>query len=1511
MKKRLLSLVLVLVVILGMVPGTVWAATSSLTDYFAGMPLTADGGTGTTAWVADGDQVKSGSKGKAYSTSTLTLTFTADTAVSFEYKVSSEKGYDKCTITLGSETIADAVSGEIDWTGVTGEVKAGEKLTVAYKKDSGGDEGDDCVYLRNFSCGTPLTVTFHNGSETYTQNIFGGSGTLKENTFAEAGKVFAGWASSAESTEVAYADGAAITLEANIDLYAVWADAYTVTFDNNGVTSTVDVAQNYAIGAGNIPTDPTLKGYVFGGWFHGETQLTAETVISAPVTYTAKWTPISYTIRFHANGGEGTVEEISAKYDQDITLPACGFTRAGYQFNGWSTYASASSGDAAGKTVKNLTSTEGAVVDYYAAWAGLPVQVTIDLNYEGGENYTRTGVVGKNYNYVYNESTGGASFSSLPTPTRTGYLFDGWFTAAEGGEEIGTEEKKFGFTAADAENGKTMYAHWAKAVTVIFVNGEETYKTNVIKESSGYGYVSSPSKSGQVFEGWFTEAGEKVESTTPLMEDTTLYAHWRPYQITITFDPNGGEGTMEKMVCNYKENYTLSPNQFTREGYRFVKWVDSISSWGTPNEYADGADYVWSPNYVYNDSTKTFYAVWEQTVFGKAYEAIGNVLPEDGIVQAEGPLGLPTSGEGYTVTYVSSDTTYISAEAEVVKLPETGTVQVTLTAAVTDTESGKTETKAYGITLYSAEATATAEELAQAAKAVQGNCRPVYGTDTNINTAMEQELKEKGYTGVKVSVKEANAPADGYASIDADGTIHYYFNPGMSGSGANFYVTFVLEKNGLSVEQERYTTLTWDEARVRQVLEAELERIALPTGALTELELPKYPYADGVDADSADGTNYNDFKTWATISWTSADRAIVEVGDAPSYPYYAPYATVLNNNTPIDQTVTLTAKIKCNSGSNVAAEKEFQVTVQHGTSTQTVQDALEEKLEAGLAAPGLTDYVTGEALDPENVINDIQFPTTRDFKIDGKYYPVTITSSNPDVIETPDVNNAARVWVYRPLPGEAPVDVTLTIAITEKSSGISASKEIQVTVQPLTQEEIDAEIALMEQVKANYFNGIRNANTDPGDITTDLHAFQEAYLSDGELVWVYDYRDRVNHGIVPAEIEGWETLEQWRTFRSSNAAVITHENLLVTRQTESKAVTITSYLSSETLGKYAERYPNEPDFQKLYYQPVSAALVVTGTNPSGDTPVEESLTVSFTLQDASSTLIGKTTVSGLPEGSTVFDVFADVMAEKGYSYAARGSYIYAITTPDGRTIEELDAGENSGWMYKVNGVIPSAYMAAYALNNNDNIVVFFTKDYTQENWSPSGKEEPEGTVEILFPDVKGHWGVSAIQYVYDKRLMNGVGETEFAPEATLSRGMLATVLYRMAGAPSVKGESGFSDVESKAWYEAAVIWAAENGIVKGFDDGRFYPELEVSREQAAAMLRRYADWKSLNTDARSELSDFQDAGEISTWAEEDLSWANAVGLVTGKDNNILDPGGDATRAEAATILMRFCENIAK
>ena len=208
----------------------------------------------------------SGNAGKNYSSSTLTLTFTEDTHLSFEYKVSSEAKYDKCTITLGSTTLVDGVSGDQEWKGLELDAKRGDKLTVLYKKDSSGDKFDDCVYLRNFSAGEALVVTFHanNGTEdTATQKIFGGKGTLKANTFTCEGKIFAGWATSAGGA-VVYEDGAAITTETDLDLYAVWSDAYTVTLRNGDTDTTVLVPQNSAIGS-RIPADPTKKGYTFEG----------------------------------------------------------------------------------------------------------------------------------------------------------------------------------------------------------------------------------------------------------------------------------------------------------------------------------------------------------------------------------------------------------------------------------------------------------------------------------------------------------------------------------------------------------------------------------------------------------------------------------------------------------------------------------------------------------------------------------------------------------------------------------------------------------------------------------------------------------------------------------------------------------------------------------------------------------------------------------------------------------------------------------------------------------------------------------------------------------------------------------------------------------------------------------------------------------------------------------------------------------------------------------------------
>ena len=179
---------------------------------------------------------------------------------------------------------------------------------------------------------------------------------------------------------------------------------------------------------------------------------------------------------------------------------------------------------------------------------------------------------------------------------------------------------------------------------------------------------------------------------------------------------------------------------------------------------------------------------------------------------------------------------------------------------------------------------------------------------------------------------------------------------------------------------------------------------------------------------------------------------------------------------------------------------------------------------------------------------------------------------------------------------------------------------------------------------------------------------------------------------------------------------------------------------------------------------------------------------------------------------------------------------------------------------------------------------------------------------ITFADVKkGDWYYDAVVYASVNGLFTGVSEDEFAPKDHMTRAMLAVVLYRMAGSPAVTGESAFSDVQSGAWYSSAVLWASQNGIVNGLENGSFGVGQNVTRQQMAAMLLRYAAYKGYDTLAAADLSAFADANEVADWAEAAMSWANAAGLITGRSETTLAPDGTATRAEVATILQRFAQ----
>ena len=1001
-------------------------------------------------------------------------------------------------------------------------------------------------------------------------------------------------------------------------------------------------------------------------------------------------------------------------------------------------------------------------------------------------------------------------------------------------------------------------------------------------------------------------------------------------------------------------------------------------------------------------------------------------------ITAETTLTLPNEGEnGSTITWESSDSSVIDPMTGKVTLPAEGKQEVTLKAKLTLNDKKAELPITFVVKSKTAQAVdADKETLEKAAKALS-TLHPRFGKDSNVQTMVETRLaKEFPDVGVTYTGKTPqNATAnEAHSDISENGNITYFYTDLTTTDLTTtlqrfdtYKASFMLTCGRETKTVEIWVTVYWDADKVRDFMTKEvLDQTTLPELTEKNLTLP----ASG---------------KWTTISWTSSDPTII-----------ANDGTITRST--IDQQAVLTATFTFNFTSDVTGNEQpivlykvFEVTVKGNADAADRAALYQQKLNDALAAPGLKDFVTGEKLTADangvyTTSNDIQFPTTRDLKIDGKYTPVVITSSDPGVIEAPTTPNSARVWVYRPLPGEAAKTVTLTVKILDRPNGpqpgddlsamrVLASKEIKVTVQPLTQDEIDAEIALMElvKVKVNYWNGIRNANVERDNVTTDLHAFQECYLNDnGELTWVYDREDLKNHGIVPVPLDNWYDQQIWRLFRSSNAGVVAHENLLVTRQGDSKAVTITSYLSSETLGKYAEKYPQNADFQKLYKQPVTIDLVVTGTqyaqgNNEGRVQaakralaVRPTVTVSFSLSGrgmgfAESDL-------KYAEGSTVYDVFSDLLAEHRYTCKRRGSYIAAITSDSGVTLEEFDEGKNSGWMYRVNGELVGRYMSAQGLEDGDRIELYFTSDWTSEpgaegwqkpgkietivnadgsvtkietksdgtviettTWrdgstltaetSPNGRVEtvekradgttvetvesasgeitasvsvpksvgstrvdipvskptgsmvavivhPDGTEEIVkgsivtetgialraegdvrlkiidnakrFNDMADHWAKDAVEFASSRELFNGVGNDAFGPDRSMTRGMVGTVLARLAGADTAGGET---------WYAKGTAWAVENGISDGTA-----PEQPVTREQLAAMLYRYAGSPAVS----GELG-FDDADSISAWARDAVRWCVDNGILNGVGGNRMTPQDLARRGQVAAMLMRFLQ----
>ena len=449
-----------------------------------------------------------------------------------------------------------------------------------------------------------------------------------------------------------------------------------------------------------------------------------------------------------------------------------------------------------------------------------------------------------------------------------------------------------------------------------------------------------------------------------------------------------------------------------------------------------------------------------------------------------------------------------------------------------------------------------------------------------------------------------------------------------------------------------------------------------------------------------------------------------------------------------DTEVTLTATIVYNGRDDLTASKVFTVTVNGSSDPSAFSYA--GLLDKALNEIGLTDPRNGSKINNSNVVSDIQFPTTkqlnaislRDYgkSFDGKYTPILLCTDKDNVVVSadPSTANTVRMLTYRPLPGKDDVTVTVTIKILDRPSGegkdyssleVLASKDITLTVKPLTQSELDTASAFMKKVCSAdvYWEGIRNANTDKSNVSFDMRSFIEIVPNGDGYMFIRSMDDYNAVGVKADEIDGWYASEQYRCFRSSLPNVVAHENLLVTKPTYNTEVTIDSVLSYTEYAKYYEKFGSDPEyaqFAQFYKQPISATVTVIGTTGTS-APAEKPITVSVSVDGHSGSASFKS-LSGsyscdAQSHNKAADALIAVLSSNGYSYTGSAKYITGVTDSNGFTLSAGDSahGSWSGWMFTVNGEMPIlsgdaatgnviyATLATYELKSGDSIRFYY------------------------------------------------------------------------------------------------------------------------------------------------------------------------------------------------------------
>lgn len=923
--------------------------------------------------------------------------------------------------------------------------------------------------------------------------------------------------------------------------------------------------------------------------------------------------------------------------------------------------------------------------------------------------------------------------------------------------------------------------------------------------------------------------------------------------VTVTFDANGGEGTMAAQTLTGGKG-TLTPNAFTKAGFRFAGWALLPAG---EKVYNDGAA-------VELTADTTLYALWEAEQSNLPVHFDGNGYQEailDADIDENGHVALPTldsakfpagqkyydwyivladgtlgdrvtasydlsayresgvtlKAQWYSLSYViryNANGADVTGSMEDQRAPFDETIHL---SACTLSREGYTfagwSTSASGKAVYadgaellrewddgdwdwgdegsedgeffdlyacwsknmSDEEKAAREKLDAAKTLLEKNYQPKYGTDKNLLDMAQARLTAGSIEGVTVAMKAPVSTkdmfTDAHAGIDADGTLHYKWNDNGTTSSTTLYCrpTLTLACGAYNDEAEDVTVaLGLDEGKALEALRTQGNRISIPqelNDDTTLTSVPHYMVKEGVDESSVDYNSSDDLHLWAEVTWQSSNASVIGISNNNSK-YFAPY-TVKVSRPKTDTSVTLTAKLTYGDRDDLTVYFTYTVTVKGTQKAIDYQEGLELWLAGGTQDPYGALYVpaTGEKIDVNNVTTDIHFPTTSDMRkvfadnygadFDGKYTPILITSSDESVVESLEAN-AARAWVYRPLPGQEDAKVTLTVKILSRPSGsgkdyanmqVLASKEIQITVPAMSQTEIDAAAAFMKKVCTEdvYWEGIRKANTARDSVTGDLWPFMEIVPDGDGYKFLRTSAESQWLGVKADDIDGWYNSEQYRCFRSSVPSVVAHEKLSVTKPQYNTHVKIDSVLTYVEYGKYYEKFSSDPayaQFKQFYKQPVSTVVTVIGTTGIEDPSVEDiTITVNVTgstFAPAFADLTAATYTCKSNAYQTAWDALESVLTSNSYTYTGSGNYVTGVTDPAGCRLYAGDPahGEWSGWMYTVNGKMPMldattyATLDKYLLQANDRIDFYYVNCPTESgdhDWTENTAKRQEPT----------------------------------------------------------------------------------------------------------------------------------------------------------------------------------------